>query len=254
MLASPVGVSMVTPAISRVPTVIFRNGKPAEYLRLTPPAAWYNPPMRKIITVLTLSLGLCFSAAAAAQFTEGEHYAVLRAPQPVQTGDKIEVLELFWYGCPHCYRLEPYIQRWLRGGKPDNAEYVPLPAVLRESWGFHARVFYTFEALGAMEALHEEFYDAIHKLRKSMRNAEDAADFAAEHGVDREEFLSAFNSFGVETRLRQGAARSTRYAAPGVPSIIVDGKYRTSVSAAGGPEELMEVVNFLVRKSAGERG
>ncbi|MDH3690412.1 MAG: thiol:disulfide interchange protein DsbA/DsbL [Gammaproteobacteria bacterium] len=202
-----------------------------------------------------LSVIVCLFALTplhAAEFELGVHYQLLKEPQPTQTGDQIEVLELFWYGCPHCYSLEPHIEKWLKN-KPKNAEYVPLPAVLRDSWAIDARAFYTFEALGAVEPLHAAFFNAIHAQKRQFRTPQDLAEFAAEHGVDKKQFLDAYNSFAVDTKLRHAQSMVRKYETTGVPTIIVDGKYRATASMAGNQETLMRLVNFLVAKTAEER-
>ncbi len=202
---------------------------------------------------MLLAAGLLLSAtglfAQDDQFREGGHYELLSETQPVQSGDKIEVVELFWYGCPHCYRLEPFIAQWLQS-KPDHVEFVPLPAILNEHWAFHARLYYTLEALGLDEALHAEVFDAIHEARRKLNTLEQFADWGAKNGIDREELIAAFHSFAVDSKTRFAAVMSRKYGITGVPSIIVDGKYRTSVSQAGSREKLLEVIDHLVELAA----
>ncbi len=134
------------------------------------------------------------------QYIEGGHYELLPEFQPVQTGDKIEVAEMFWYRCPHCYRLEPYLHKWLQN-KPENAEYVPIPALLNQSWAFQARAFYTFDALGLVDQLHGKFFDAIHKDRKPFNTADQLAEWAAEHGADPDAIRKTMDSFAVNNKL-----------------------------------------------------
>lgn len=203
--------------------------------------------------VFLLFLGLAFSVQAQEEpFIEGGHYELLDEVQPVQTGGKIEVVEMFWYRCPHCYRLEPYIVDWLKD-IPENAEYIPMPALLNPRWEFHARAYYTFEALGVVDPLHALFFDAIHKDRRNIDSAEELAAWAEENGVDGKGILSAFNSFAIENKLNLANVMSRKYGITGVPSIIIDGRYRTSVSLAGGHDKLFEVINFLIEKAAGIR-
>jgi len=206
-----------------------------------------------------LGLGLLVSPllvapgfAQSSDFVEGGQYEQLSEAQPVQTGDKIEVVEMFWYRCPHCYRLEPFIHRWL-DNKPDNAEYVPIPAILNENWEFHARAYYTFEALGLVDRLHGKFFDAIHKERLAFNTVEQLAEWATQYDVKQESIVNTFNSFAVNNKLNFASVMGRKYGITGVPSIIVDGKYRTSVSMAGSHEELLNVINFLVEKAAAER-
>ena len=204
--------------------------------------------------LLTVSLSL-FSSSTVAQddmFIEGGHYELLSEVQPVQTGDKIEVVEMFWYMCPHCYRLEPFMMQWLQN-KPENVEFVPIPAVLNEKWAFHARVYYTLEALGLDEQLHARVFEAIHRERRPLKTVEQVADWVAENGGDRQAIIDTFESFAVENKLNFASVMSRKYGISGVPSIIIDGRYRTSVSLAGSYEELLEVINYLVKLAAEER-
>ncbi len=208
--------------------------------------------MSKHLLAIVASLSLAASTAFAAEYSEDVHYQTLMEQQPVQTGNKIEVVELFWYGCPHCYNLEPYVDAW-RKNMPDNAELVLVPAVLRDSWAFHARVYYTFEALGMVDALHRPLYDAIHKERRRLNTLEALTEWAGGHGVEADKLAAAYNSFAVATKLRQARVLSERYEASAVPTVIVDGRYRSTSTMAGGHEALMQLVDFLVAKAAAER-
>ncbi|HIE76526.1 MAG TPA: thiol:disulfide interchange protein DsbA/DsbL [Gammaproteobacteria bacterium] len=207
--------------------------------------------MTKIIS--TLALLLAFALPVTGQeYEQGINYFPLKIPQPVHTGDKIEVLELFWYRCPHCFELEPYLNKWLKS-KPDFIEYVRLPAVLNRSWAFDARVFYTFVALGLVDSLHEAYFEAIHTDRKRIVTVEQLADWVADKGQDPQQILDTFNSFGVDSMVAHAADMSGRYETDGVPTIIVDGKYRTKVSLAGGHNELIDLMNYLALRAQSER-
>mgnify|MGYP001163478685 CR=1 FL=1 len=200
-----------------------------------------------------LSIFLAFTLPSSAQeFKEDVNFFPLLVEQPVRTGDRIEVLEIFWYGCPHCYALEPYLKKWLKN-KPEFVEFVQLPAVLNRSWEFDARVFYTFVALGLIDELHEAYFDAIHKDRKRMKNVEQVASWAQEQGVDPQLIMDTFNSFGVDSMLANATQMSGRYEADGVPTIIIDGKYRTTVSLAGGHNEIIDLINYLAQRAKSER-
>ena len=207
--------------------------------------------MTKIIS--TLALLLAFTLPVTGQeYEQGINYFPLKIPQPVHTGDKIEVLELFWYRCPHCFELDPYLNKWLKS-KPDFIEYVRLPAVLNRSWAFDARVFYTFVALGLVDSLHEAYFEAIHTDRKRIVTVEQLADWVADKGQDSQQILDTFNSFGVDSMVAHAADMSSRYETDGVPTIIVDGKYRTKVSLAGGHNELIDLMNYLALRAQSER-
>ena len=199
-------------------------------------------------------IAFCVSINTAAQeFIEDVNYVRLSKPLPVQTGQKIEVLELFWYRCPHCYRLEPYLNRWLKN-PPEYIEYVRLPAVLTKTWEFDARVFYTFEALGVTDILHDAYFDAIHKERKSFVTEEQVGSWATDYGVDQQLILDTFsNSFYVNSKVEAARSITRAYETDGVPTIIIDGKYRTKVSLAGGHDELIDLINYLASMAQKER-
>jgi thiol:disulfide interchange protein DsbA len=189
----------------------------------------------------------CLALAQAGPFKEGEHYQVLANPLPTETGDKVEVLELFWYGCPHCFQLEPTIEKWLEH-VPEGAEYRRLPAIFNKTWEINAQGFYTAEALGVLDKTHRPLFDAIHVQKQQLFTEAALAAFFVRHGVNREDFIKTYNSFAVKTRTNRAKTMTRRSGITGVPAIVVNGKYRTSVSMAGGEERLMEVVNALIEK------
>ncbi len=189
--------------------------------------------------------------AGAAEFEEGKHYLRLAEPVPTAAPDKIEVVELFWYGCPHCYSLEPRIEAWQQS-KPDNVAFVRIPAVLGgRNWKLGARAFYTAEVLGVLEKTHGALFAAIHKDKRTIGNKQQLAEFFAEQGVDKDQFFKAYDSFAVETELRRSRKLVRRYRISGVPAIIVNGKYMVTVSSAGSPDKVFELVDFLVQKEGG---
>ncbi len=186
----------------------------------------------------------------AAQYEEGVHYERIVPAQPTSTVNKVEVLEIFWYGCPHCFRFEPYVERWLRK-KPDNAQFVRMPGVFRPSWENHARAYYTAKLLGVFEKVHKPLFNAIHLQKRKMNTEEALAEFFSKHaGIDKAEFIKTFHSFAVETRLRRAKTMVARYGIDGVPAVIVNGKYRVSASTAGSNSEMLKVINFLVEKES----
>lgn len=196
---------------------------------------------------------LCLAPAVhAANYLEGIEYERLPAAQPVDTGKQVEVREVFWYGCPHCYTLEPHIQRWLKT-KPTRAEFVRMPGILRDSWEPQGRAYYAFEALGVTAKLHEVFFKAIHDGKQNLNDEASIANFVAQHGVDKEAFRKAYRSFSVDAAVKNATRLGELYGLDSVPTIIVDGKYRTSAAKAGSYEALMDVVNFLVQKAVAER-
>lgn len=201
---------------------------------------------------LASALLLVSLSAHAQNWEAGVHYFELPERQPVQTGDDIEVREVFWYGCPHCYSLEPFIENW-KQNKPDNAGFVLMPGIYNQITQFHARAFYTFEALGITDNVHRDFYDEIHQRGNRVRSLNGLLEFTAKHGIDRQAAEDAFNSFSVDANLRNAQKMFRDYEATGVPTMIVDGRYRVTVSSAGGQEQLLQLINFLVDKAAAER-
>ncbi len=202
------------------------------------------------LLVLMLFAPLAFGAT----WQEGVHYQRLAAVQPTDTGDKIEVRELFWYGCPHCYHLEPELREWLKK-KPDDVAFVRMPAVLGPQWALLARAYYTAEVLGVLDKVHDRIFERIHKERKRIRTADDVKAIFVEQGVAEADFDNAFNSFAVVTKTNRSRRVREMYGITGVPTFIVNGKYRTSATMAGGNRQMLEVVDYLVeqeRKAAGK--
>jgi thiol:disulfide interchange protein DsbA len=208
--------------------------------------------MKKLITLLVATLillGISTLPAQSADFVEGQHYAKVDPPQPTSTGDKIEVLEFFWYGCPHCYRLEPYVKRWL-ASKPANVEFVRMPGIFSPRWMMHARAYYTAEILGVVDKLHDPIFEAIHGERKPLDDQDAIMEMFKQHGVPEEEFKKVFLSFAVDTKMRRASEMAMRYDIDGVPALIVNGKYRTSPSMVGSNAAVFKVVDQLVAMEA----
>ena len=213
-----------------------------------------------LLSWLAMSVLLTAPAARAVElYQAGRHYIELPSPQPTETGDKIEVREFFWYGCPHCYVLEPPLAAYVKK-LPANTAFVRTPGVA-PSWLVQAQAFYTFEVLGVTEKLHAAFFDAWHGKGRRLTDEASIAAFAAEHGVDQAKFRQAFNSFAVRTRVERAKQQNIRFMVDSVPMLAVDGRYLTSPVMAGGQERneakrgqmTMEVVDFLVKKAAAER-
>lgn len=190
-------------------------------------------------------------AQSAPRFVEGQHYRVLTPAQPtsVEPG-KIEVVEVFWYGCPHCYSLEPYIDRWLAEGKPEAAEFVKLPASLNPAWQPHARLFYAAKALGVLDQAHDDIFREIHVNRRALNTLDDMVEFLGRYDVPAADATAALTSFAVEAQVRKADTMARRYRLTGVPAVVVNGKYVTGADMAGGVEQLFDVINFLVAREA----
>lgn len=200
-----------------------------------------------IVTALMLT-GIA-PTGFAANYMEGQHYLPINPPQPTSSKDKVEVVELFWYGCPHCYRLEPYVKRWLKK-KPDNVKFVRMPGVLNPSWELLARAYYTAEILGIVEKVHSPIFDTIHGKRKRLNNEGAVMNLFTQYGVSEKDFKRTFRSFAVETKVRRARDMGRRYQADGVPTIIVNGKYRVGPQTAGGPSKVFKVVDQLIKQES----
>jgi thiol:disulfide interchange protein DsbA len=194
------------------------------------------------------------SGAAKADWEAGKNYFLVDPPQPTATGDKVEVLEVFSYACVHCAHFQPYAEK-LRAALPAYAEFDYMPAVFTPQWEPFARAFYTAQSLGVLKETHQALFDAIHRDHLPMRSIEDLATFYAKHGVDRAKFLAASGSFEVESKLARARDIVRADGIDGTPSIVVNGKYRATGASAGGYEQLIELVKWLVEKEhAGTAG
>lgn len=203
--------------------------------------------LRKICWIGVLFL---FSTLSCAGIDEGIEYKTISPRVSNHIDDnKIEVVEMFWYGCSHCFAFEPALHQWLKT-KPKNVNFVRVPAVFNPTWGLHARAYYTAEVLGVLEKTHQAMFDAMHIKKLKMASTDELANFYAKHGVSKEAFIETFNSFAVDTKVRRAADLSRSYGIDGVPSLIVNGKYRTSGSLAGGRDGMLKVVDHLIKLEA----
>lgn len=191
--------------------------------------------MRGCIYVLLL----CAVSAgfARAELVKGRDYLVIEPAQPVSSGRKIEVLEFFWYGCPHCNRLEPHLNAWLKR-KPADADFRRVPAAFRESWLPLARAQYALQSLGLADKLHGELFAAIHDqktldIKTLARDPAPLFDWVAGKGVDRKKFAAAYNSPEVTARTQSTIETTGKYALPDVPAVVINGRYLIAPSMAG---------------------
>lgn len=196
-----------------------------------------------------LFAGLMMAAAATATVhAEDLGYELVEPAQNtrVQPG-QVEVLEFFWYGCPHCFRLEPSMHEWLKT-KPENVVFKRVAPPLNRSWENHSRAFYAAEAMGVTDKLHEPLFNALHKEKRRIFDKDDLADFAAQQGIDRDKFRKTMDSFAVEGQLRRANQLARAYKLSGVPAVAVNGKYKTSGQLAGSYPRMVQVVDALARE------
>ncbi len=210
--------------------------------------------MSRLINAFLLAVCLLPMSLHAAEplYIEGTHYE--RLAEPVRTADpsRIEVVELFWYGCSHCFLLEPLLTRW----KPTIAKDVDFhrsPAMWNKLMAVHAQAFYAAEALGVLDKMNDPLFDALNVKRNKLESEDEIAALFAEHGVKEADFRKAFNSFGVQSKVKQADARQRSYKTTGTPEVIVNGKYRVSARLAGSPEAVFKVVDFLIGKERAEK-
>jgi thiol:disulfide interchange protein DsbA len=190
--------------------------------------------------------------AATADIHPGKEYELLSPPQAVETGKKIEVLEIFAYTCPHCFDLEADINSWAKR-LPKDVEFRRLPAIFRDSWAPFAKVFYTFEAMGLTERLHGEFFNAIHAHHVRFDSDNAIFDWVEKQGVSRKGFIDIYTSFSIQSKTLRAKQLTRAYAISGVPAVIVDGKYRTSVSNTGSHAGLLSALDQLIKQARQER-
>ena len=178
-----------------------------------------------LINRLTLLL-LLVSTQALSAAEWGEGWDPVDPPVATSVADgKVEVLEFFWYGCPHCYHMETDLKAWLKN-KPENVEFVRVPAPLNSRWTAHAQFYYTAEILGLTEKLHNPLFAAIHDKKRKIYDKNALIDFAVEHGVDKEKFTEAWNSFGVYVKVQNAKKLGQRYQLDGVPAMGLRGRLR----------------------------
>jgi thiol:disulfide interchange protein DsbA len=190
------------------------------------------------------------TASAAVQLQQGVNYKLLQPAQPTSVGPgKVEVVEVFWYACGHCYLLEPRVEAWNRSGRPARAELVRLPATWNNLLKTHARLFYTMELLGKHE-LNPEIWREINVKGNRLDTPDKIESFFTSRGVSKADFQRAFSSFSMDTKIAKAEDLNRRYRITGTPTIVVNGKYVTDVGMAGSEEKLFEVVNALVAKEA----
>lgn len=212
----------------------------------------------QLIAVLAL---LPFASSGFAQierFVAGTHYVELEAPVNTRDSAKIEVIEAFWYGCSHCFRFEPLVENFEETAAAD-VDFTRFPAMWNGLMKIHAQVYYTAEALDALDVLHEPVFNAINIQGNRLQNEAQIGDLFAEHGIPKDKFESTFNSFSVRTKVNQAEKRMQDYQIRSTPNMIVNGKYIvTTGENVRTQEEMLEVVDFLVEKerlamgSAGE--
>jgi protein dithiol oxidoreductase (disulfide-forming) len=202
-------------------------------------------------STLALAALALFATAASAELVEGKNYARIQNPQPVETGKKIEVLEFFSYGCPHCAALEPYLDKWLAKLPPDVA-FRRVPVLFQQRWVQLAKIYYTLDALGKAD-LSPEVFKAIHEQNVPLWDTKAFFDWAASKGLDRKKVEEVFSSFAIDGKVKRALQLAQEYNIQAVPTVIVDGKFVTSSDRVGTHANLPAAIDELVAKARAER-
>jgi thiol:disulfide interchange protein DsbA len=185
------------------------------------------------------------NAPATGRFQLGVNYERLSPTQPTSSNpDQVEVAEVFWYGCPHCFHFDPLVEQW-RQSKADYIHFIRIPAVWNPTLQIHARAFYTAEALGKGNEMHTEFFKEIHERGNFLDTEAKLQEFFGRFGVDAAAFKGAFDSFAVHSKLQRADELNRRYRVNSVPTIIINGKYTTDGGQAGSYEDLLELIDTL---------
>lgn len=205
---------------------------------------------RILLSAAVLSLAISFSGLSGAQspkIEEGFDYRILPTPQPLESKGKVEVIEFFWYGCPHCYDFEPELNAWLKR-QPKDVILRKVPVAFRDDFMPHSQLFYALEAMGKGDALNDKVMYAMHKENKRLMTENEIADWAASQGIDRNAFLATYRSFAVVSKARAARQMADAYRIDGVPTIVMQGRYVTSPSIAGTKAKAISVMEHLEQK------
>lgn len=212
---------------------------------------------RREFTTLSIAAagGLWLPGAAFAQRApvEGTHFVKVSSRQPTLDPKRIDVVEFFWYGCPHCHSFEPQLDAWQKKLPPDVA-FRRMPVAFRQvPFVLHQQLYFAIETMGLVEQLHRKVFYAMHVERNKLDTPEAIGEFVAKNGVDKAKFLDTMNSFGVQTKARQAAALSAGYRIDGTPALGIDGRWFTSGSLVGSNEGALQVTDYLIAQARKER-
>lgn len=206
------------------------------------------------LLALVALLSTVFSPRPMAEerWVEGQHYQVITPPVAVGKSDDVVVTEFFWYGCGHCYTFEPMLTAW---GKqlPEGAVVQASPAVWNDPMRMHAKAFYIADVLGVKAVMHPVIFDAMHLQRKRLVSRLELRDLFEDNGVDPDKFDKAFDSFGVDSQVRQADARARSAKISGTPTLMVAGKYLIETRGAGNQTNMLEIARHLVEKELAAR-
>ncbi len=203
-----------------------------------------------LVSFVVFALAIGTAVAQDGQYVEGKHYVRIDpAVPPLENSEaKHEVVELFWYGCSHCYDFEPYINKW-KDSKSTDVSFIRVPAIFNARWEQHARAYYSLELMGELDKAHELLFNGIHEQGRGLHDLDSMARYFAANDIDETKFRESFNSFAVETKINRAKQLVRQYQITGVPTIIVDGKFKISASSAGGYQQLVDIIGSLTAAS-----
>lgn len=190
---------------------------------------------RIFATALAVAALLPASALAA-------RYTTIEGPRLGDDPDTIEVIEFFWYGCPHCYRFSPHVERF-KQSKPDDVSFRHMPAILSPRWELHAKAFFAARIMDELDRFHPAMFAAIHEDGMRLDSVTEIGDFVSSLDIDSERFVATMNSFAVDARVRRVKSLQRAYGISGTPTVVIDGRYRTSGNIAGGVANMIPVIN-----------
>ncbi|MEZ0121251.1 MAG: thiol:disulfide interchange protein DsbA/DsbL [Candidatus Reddybacter sp.] len=205
----------------------------------------YRLKILAVLCLLPLAFNIGTATAQGDQYKAGTHYEVLKTPARTSDPKRIEVAEVFWYGCSHCFSFEPMVSTWA-SQLPEDVNFVHSPAIWHKSMELHARAYYTAKALKVLDPVHQAIFEAMNLKRNKLASKDAIGKLFVTQGVDLDKFNKTFDSFGVVSATKQADARQRSYGIKGTPEMVVNGKYRLSAKIAGGQQGMLKVADFLI--------
>ena len=212
----------------------------------------HTPVLQKALALLAGMFMLTAAMAAADPAEEGTDYQRLNRPLAVETGKKIEVVEFFWYRCPHCNQLEPAFEAWAKK-LPADVKLRRVPTVFNQQWLPAAKLYYALADMGVLDKLHGKVFDAYHKDKLDLDDEAKLMAWVKQQGLDEAKFQAAYRSFSAQASAMKGTQAARDAGVSGVPSLLVDGKYLTAVSMTYTEDRLFEVLDQLIQRARSER-
>ena len=207
--------------------------------------------MKKITaltSVIAILIIVFFTNTSQAEFVAGKNFIVIDKPVETETGDKIEVRELFWYFCPHCFSVHPMLEDWMKT-MDSSAQLVLQPAVF-PGWEYGSTFYYVLEELGELDRLHSALFNAIHIKKLNFKTQQDFVTWLSLNGVNEDNANKVYESFPVKVAVNKAKANTYKYRITGVPAFIVNGKYMVNATSAGSEEKIFEVIDYLIQEES----